>query len=159
MAKKAAKKPVRKPRAGAKPARTTAKPTKATRKLKAVKAEKKPGKPLAPIQPEPVLEPAPSDQPKEPIRAEPVWVVWQDGSGVWLGTLDEFKLAKRPETVVCDVVNTGDRRDFNARQRALHFARLLRKLYADSMKPWLYYDDAAQAHRMQEWERRSQRSE
>ena len=39
------------------------------------------------------------------------------------------------------------------------FRRLLRQTYANSMKPWLQYDDLAQAQRMQDWEERSRLAE
>jgi len=100
-----------------------------------------------------------ADEPKEPVQPERTWVVWQDGRGIWAGTLEEFKRSKRPETIVCDVLNNGSRRDFDALQRAIYLGRVLRETYANCMKPWLQYDDKAQSQRMKEWEQRSRLAE
>lgn len=90
----------------------------------------------------------------EPVQPERTWVVWQDGRGIWVGTPEEFKQSKRPDTIVCDVLDNGVHRDFSALQRAIHLGQVLRQTYANCVKPWLQYDDLAQQQRMKEWEER-----
>jgi hypothetical protein len=74
--------------------------------------------------------------------------------GVWVGTPQEFKYSKRPETIVCDVIGSGTRRDSGALHRAVQLGQALRQTYADYMKSWLQYNDAAQKQRIQEWQER-----
>ena len=38
--------------------------------------------------------------------------------------------------------------------RAVQLGQVLRQTYANCMKPWLQYDDVAQAQRIQEWKKR-----
>jgi hypothetical protein len=133
--KRTAKKTVRKTpkKAVRKPAR---KPTKVAPKKGTVKVAEK------------------TDEPKEVAQTERTCVVWQDGRGIWVGTPEEFKQSKRPETIVCDVLNTGSHRDSDALQRAIQLGRVLRQTYANCVKPWLQYDDFAQEQRVREWEER-----
>ena len=174
MAKKTAKKkPAAKVSAKKKPKKPAPKPAKAAAKkripdlrgkrIRDLRGKKHPDtapKPVkaAPKQP-PVKVAKPADEPQPPVQPEVTWVVWQDARGIWAGTLEEYKQSKRPETIVCDVFNTGIHRDYDARQRAIHLARLVRQTYSDCVKPWLQYDDFAQAQRVKEWEERSRLAE
>ncbi len=88
---------------------------------------------------------------EEAAVAEHTWVVWQDGRGIWVGTLQEFKDSKRPETIVCDVINRGGHQGASALHRAIQLGEALRQSYASHMKYWLRYEDAAQKQRIQEW--------
>ena len=88
---------------------------------------------------------------EEVVRPEHIWVVWQDGRGIWVGTQPDFKLAKRPETIVCDVIDRGTHPAAAALHRAIQLGETLRQTYANYMKSWLQYDDAAQKQRIQEW--------
>ena len=88
---------------------------------------------------------------EEASRPEHTWVVWQDGRGIWAGTLHDFKHSKRPDTVVCDVIDRGSHLGAAALHRAIQLGETLRQTYASHMKSWLHYDDAAQRQRIQEW--------
>jgi hypothetical protein len=88
---------------------------------------------------------------EETVNPEHAWVVWQDGRGIWLGTLQNFKNSKRPDAIVCDVIDRGAHQASAARQRAIQLAETLRQSYANHMRYWLQYDDAAQKQRIQEW--------
>ncbi|MEI8373607.1 MAG: hypothetical protein WCJ35_12340 [Planctomycetota bacterium] len=88
---------------------------------------------------------------EEAANPEHTWVVWQDGMGIWIGTQQDFKHSKRPETIVCDVIDRGFHQASTALQRAIQLGQALRQTYANHMKPWLQYDDAAQRQRIQEW--------
>jgi hypothetical protein len=91
---------------------------------------------------------------QEAVKTERTWVVWHDGRGVWLGSPEEFRQSKRPETIICDVIDHGSQRDFDALRRAVHVGHVLRETYANCLKPWLQYNDAAQEQRIKEWEQR-----
>jgi hypothetical protein len=95
-------------------------------------------------------EPA-SEQVARPART---WVVWQDGRGVWIGSVEEYKQSKRPETIVCDIIDSGNDRDYHAFQRAVQVAQVLRQTYANCVKPWLHYDDRVQELRIKQWQER-----
>ena len=88
---------------------------------------------------------------EEAANPERTWVVWQDGKGIWVGTQQDFKLSKRPETIVCDVIDRGAHQASAALQRAIQLGQTLRQTYANYMKSWLQYDDSAQKQRIQEW--------
>lgn len=88
---------------------------------------------------------------EEAANPERTWVVWQDGMGIWVGTQQDFKHSKRPETIVCDVIDRGSHQASTALQRAIQLGLTLRQTYATYMKYWLQYDDAAQGQRIQEW--------
>ncbi len=88
---------------------------------------------------------------EEVAKPEHAWVVWQDGRGIWVGTRQEFKNSKRPETIVCDVIDRGAHQVAAALHRAIQLAETLRQTYSNHMKSWLQYDDAAQRQRIQDW--------
>ena len=88
---------------------------------------------------------------EELAKPEHTWVVWQDGRGIWVGNLQDFKDAKRPETIVCDVIDRGSLQGAAALHRAIQLGESLRQTYASHMKSWLQYDDVAQRQRIQEW--------
>ncbi len=88
---------------------------------------------------------------EETAKPEHTWVVWQDGRGIWVGGLQEFKEAKRLDTIVCDVIDRGSHQGAAALHRAIQLGETLRQTYANYMKSWLHYDDAAQKQRIQEW--------
>ena len=133
MPAKAAKKPA-------------AKPTRRPAKKVIAKAAKKVAKKAA-------AKAAGSKGPPETVvKVERTWVVWQDGTGVRLGTPDDFRQSKRPETIVCDVLDSGSHRDVSALQRAVQVAQVLRQTYANCMRPWWQYDDGAQEQRIKDWE-------
>ncbi len=92
-----------------------------------------------------------SVQATEEAKPEHIWVVWQDGRGIWVGTSQEFKHSKRPETIVCDVIDRGAHQGAAALHRAIQLGQTLRRAYADHMKSWLQYDDVAQRQRIQDW--------
>ena len=48
----------------------------------------------------------------------------------------------------------GAYRDFRALHRAVQLGQVLRQTYANCMRPWLQYDDAAQKQHIKEWEER-----
>ena len=93
-----------------------------------------------------------SSQPSEELaKPEHIWVVWQDGRGIWVGTQQDYKGSKRPETIICDVIKRGGFQNAAALHRAIQLGEMLRQTYATHMKSWLQYDDAAQRQRIQEW--------
>jgi hypothetical protein len=138
--------------AGGEMAKKVAKKKPAT-KTSGKKTRKKPTMTSAKVAPKkkPVKATRTPDEPREAVRTECTWVIWQDGRGIWVGTPEEFRQSKRPETIVCDVLNNGSHRDFDALQRAIHLGRVLRQTYANCVKPWLQYDDFAQEQRIREW--------
>jgi hypothetical protein len=155
-AAKPAEKSVAKPSAKARP-----KPAKAPLEKPAAKPPAEAPVPPPPSEPvkAPVEQPAaelPSNHhaAAEAAIAEPTWVVWQDGRGVWVGTVDEYKRSKRPETIVCDVFDRGSRRDLAALHRAVQLGQMLRQSYINAMRPWLKYDDVAQGQRIRHWDER-----
>jgi len=91
---------------------------------------------------------------QEGAKPKRTWIVWQDGTGVWVGTPQEFRYFKRPETIVCDVIDFGTHRDSDALHRAIQLGQVFRQSYANCMKPWLQYKDAEQKQRIQEWQER-----
>jgi hypothetical protein len=115
------------------------------------------GKPKE-VPPEKVsVEPEPPPSPptaEEVAKPEVTWVVWEDGRGIWLGTVEDYKRSKRPETTVCDVFNSGADRDFRALDRAVQLGHTKRRDYATAVRPWLQYDDSSQQNRVREWEQR-----
>ena len=88
---------------------------------------------------------------EEAKNPERTWVVWQDGRGIWVGTQQDFKHSKRPETIVCDVIDRGSHQASTALQQAIQLGETLRQAFGSHMKYWLQYDDAAQKQRIQEW--------
>jgi hypothetical protein len=88
---------------------------------------------------------------------ELTWVVWQDATGVWLGTREDFHRLKRPEAIVCDVLDTANQRELDALHRAVQIGQMLRQRYANLVRPWLQYDDAAQDQRIKKWEERAKK--
>jgi hypothetical protein len=49
------------------------------------------------------------------------------------------------------VIDRGAHQVAAALHRAIQLGQTLRQIYADHMKSWLQYDDAAQKQRIQEW--------
>lgn len=96
--------------------------------------------------------PGSKSPPEAVVKVERTWVVWQDGTGVHLGTPEDFRQSKRPETIVCDVLDSGSHRDVSALQRAVQVAQVLRQTYANCMRPWWQYDDGVQEQRVKDWE-------
>jgi len=147
--KKTARKPATKPTKGAgekptkrppvKPTkRKLTKPTKSPAKNTTIETAAKPRKPVT----------------EQAVTLEHTWVVWQDGTGVWVGTPQEFRHLKRPEAIVCDVIDSGTHRDSDALHRAVQLGQVCRQSYANCMKPWLQYNDTAQMQRIQVWQER-----
>jgi hypothetical protein len=159
--KKPAKRPLAKPtkRPLAKPTkRPLAKPTKSSVTDTAIEATARTSKQST----EPTKSPAKNttieaaattskQATQEPAKPENTWVVWQDGRGIWVGTRQEFKDSKRLDTIVCDVIASGTQQASVALHRAIQLAETVRQTYANYMKYWLQYDDAAQKQRIQEW--------
>jgi hypothetical protein len=152
MAKKAVKKAVTKKRATKASVKKTPKNKKAARRI--AKPTKRPSRRAPTKAAEKVSEQTTQE---EAVQRERTWVVWQDGGGIWLGTPEEFRQSKRPETIVCDVLDSGSRRDFHALQRAAQLGRVLRQTYANCVRPWLQYDDTAQEQRIRDWDERFRR--
>ena len=158
---KPAKQPLAKPAEQplAKPAKPPlAKPTKSPAKNATVEAaatiSKQATEPIKSLVKNPPIEVAVAtaeQATEEAVNPERTWVVWQDGKGIWVGTQQDFKLSKRPETIVCDVIDRGAHQASAALQRAIQLGQTLRQTYANYMKSWLQYDDSAQKQRIQEW--------
>jgi hypothetical protein len=129
--------------------RASAKPTKKVTKRAATEPTKKVTKTAA-------TEPA-KQAAKPAAKPELIWVVWQDATGVWLGTREDFHRLKRPEAIVCDVLDAADQRELDALHRAVQIGQVLRQKFADLVRPWLQYDDAAQEQRIKKWEERSKK--
>ena len=91
---------------------------------------------------------------QEAAKPEHTWVVWQDGRGIWVGTLEDFKLSKRVDSIVCDVIDSGPHQDSVALQRAVQVGQTLRQSYANYLRYWLQYNDAAQKQRIEGWQDR-----
>jgi hypothetical protein len=98
---------------------------------------------------------------KQAVEPELTWIVWEDAGGIWLGSKEEFRRFKGPDTILCDVLDTGTHREFDALHRAVQLGQGLRQTYANCVRQhgqenlkghWLQFDDAAQERRIREWE-------
>ncbi len=151
--KKPTKRPLAKPRTG--PAKQTTVKAAVTARKPAEKPAKLPlAKPADGPAKDTIIEVASTtgrQAAEEAARPEHTWVVWQDGRGIWVGTQQDFKHSKRPETIVCDVIDRGAQQASAALHRAIQLGQTLRQTYASYMKYWLQYNDAAQEQRIQDW--------
>ena len=101
------------------------------------------------------IEAVASQATEEATKPENAWVVWQDGRRIWVAySYRNSRSAKRPDTIVCDVIDRGIHQLSVALQRAIQLGQTLRQSYASYMKHWLQYDDAAQEQRIRKWQER-----